>query len=222
VPYRVLSQSTLSANRTATTHDANGNVGTRNAPAPNQTGTATVTTTYNYDALNRLTQKWYTDGSAAVDYVYDQGSLWGVNLTNPIGRLSLASADFGHVGTIMSYDAMGRVINQWGCTPTNCGTGSYSVPFAYDFMGNLTSTVSVNCAQCVPPTQAQITYTYDSAGRQTAISSSFVDSQHPGTLATVDSSAGYYPNGVLRKVMYGNGLTELQPTKIVYNRAVLT
>ena len=37
---------------------ADGNVLTKTAPAPNQTGTAsTAVTTYSYDALNRLTQK---------------------------------------------------------------------------------------------------------------------------------------------------------------------
>lgn len=40
------------------------------------------------------------------------------------------------------------------------------------------------------------------------LTSSLVDAQHPSTLASVDSSVGYYPSGALRKVTLGNGLTE--------------
>jgi YD repeat-containing protein len=40
-------------------YDADGNLSTKTAPKPNQTGTATVQTTYIYDALNRVNYKNY-------------------------------------------------------------------------------------------------------------------------------------------------------------------
>jgi RHS repeat-associated protein len=51
-----------------------------------------------------------------------------------------------------------------------------------------------------------------------------MDSQHPATLLTVDPNVGYYPNGTIRKVTLGNGLTEtaannnrLQPCRMNVN-----
>jgi len=51
-----------------------------------------------------------------------------------------------------------------------------------------------------------------------------VDAQHPATLATVNPSTGYYPNGALHKLTTGNGLTEtnvynsrLQPCRMNIN-----
>ncbi len=53
-----------------------------------------------------------------------------------------------------------------------------------------------------------ISYGYDTAGRPTSVTSNWVDSQHPATLALVNSSYGYYPTGQLRVMTLGNGLTE--------------
>jgi len=65
--YNLLSQLLTSANpesgTIAYTYDNNGNLYTKIAPAPNQTaGSATVTTTFTYDQLNRLTQKSFSEG----------------------------------------------------------------------------------------------------------------------------------------------------------------
>jgi RHS repeat-associated protein len=116
------------------TYDGNSNLLTKIAPSPNQpsTGTATVTTTYSYDVLNRLTGKSYTDGYASnaptqgVTYGYD-----GVNVscpnapvgdgggagTNTIGRRTGMCFGFGSVGGSSGsggskswhYDPMGRI-----------------------------------------------------------------------------------------------------------------
>ena len=82
------------------TYDANDNIATRTTPAPNQTGSATVTTTYSYDALNRLTRKVYSD-TTPVYTVDTPTTLWGYDqpsilmcapqsfaVPNGIGRLS--------------------------------------------------------------------------------------------------------------------------------------
>lgn len=66
--------------------------------------------------------------------------------------------------------------------------------------------------------------TYDGAGRSTQVTGSYVDSQHPATLASVDPTVGYYPTGQIRKMAFGNGLTQatefearLQPCEINVN-----
>ena len=92
-------------------HDPNGNLASKTAPAPNQLGTATVTTTYTYDALNRLTSKVYNNGSPSVLYWYDQTARWGITLTNPIGRLTGAGTYDGTcypTASTFGYDTMGR------------------------------------------------------------------------------------------------------------------
>ena len=79
-------------------YDANGNVATKVAPVPNKipadtSSPQTVTTTFYYDVLNRLTKKTYSDGTATAQYGYDGGALSGCTYavptlsdTNPIGR----------------------------------------------------------------------------------------------------------------------------------------
>jgi RHS repeat-associated protein len=185
-------------------YDASGHVGdltSRVAPAPNQTGSTTVTTTYSWDALHRLTGKTYSDGTTpGVTLQYDQTSIYGVNPQNPIGRLTNAINNSGAAITTISYDKVGRVAAEWQCTPYNCGSGSFPLNFTYDLAGDMTSYSN----------GVGITFTqsFDVAGRPTGLTSSLNDSQHPATLATVDSSVGYYPPGALRKMAFGNGLTQ--------------
>src|SRR5215471_13643016 len=70
-------------------YDANGNVLQKTSPAPNQTGTATQTVSYCYDAVNRVTAKAYSAQtcpltSPVVSYLYDQSSYQGLTITNGI------------------------------------------------------------------------------------------------------------------------------------------
>jgi hypothetical protein len=85
------------------------------APEPGQTGTATVTTNYSYDALNRLYQKTYVGLSTAKSlYGYDGTTLTGCNVavpsisspTNLVGRRSAMCS--GLSSSSWSYDPMGR------------------------------------------------------------------------------------------------------------------
>lgn len=117
-------------------YDNNGNVTSKTAPAPNQTGSATVTTTYTYDALNRLTGRSYSNTTGASGYVYDSGSVWGVTVQNQIGRMVLSNnflaSGGGNVGTIYSYDAMGRAafelqVNQRSSTPNQQFNYTYNL-----------------------------------------------------------------------------------------------
>jgi RHS repeat-associated protein len=191
-------------------------------PTTHQTGSATVITTYTYDALDRLTIRNYNDGSTPqASYFYDQPLVWGATLTNPIGRLTQTAAAGGFAEAVFSYDPMGRISNQWQCTPVNCGVGAFPVAYTYDLAGNLTS--ASNGAGVT------ISYQIDGAGRFTKVTSSLVDAQHPATLFTVDPSIGYFPNGALRKAAFANGLTQsnvynnrLQPCLLDVNSSNVT
>ena len=120
---------TLTAATIAYTYDLNGSTTTKTALSPNQpsTGHKTVTTTYTYDALNRLASKKYTDSyqsngpTPAVTYGYDGIAPTGctpptvtaptnsgipTTPTNTIGRQS--SMCDGSGATAWIYDAMGR------------------------------------------------------------------------------------------------------------------
>lgn len=119
--------------------------------------------------------------------------------------------------TEFSYDPMGRVVQRAICTPMNCGTAqSWVMGYSYDLNGDITS-LTFNAVT--------ISYNnYDSAEHVMQVTSSLSDSQHPGTLATFDSSIGYYPDGSPRKLTLGNGVTEtyamndrLQPCRMNIN-----
>jgi RHS repeat-associated protein len=144
------------------TYDSNGNLLTRTAPKPNQTGSATVVTTYAYDALSRLTQKSYNDGStASVQYGYDGLALSGCAFTismptdpNPIGRRT-GMCDGSGI-TYYTHDQMGRVtLQQRRTTPSTSGYGDI---YTYNLDG-LVNTLKY------PVTAVVHNFTYNGAGR---------------------------------------------------------
>jgi len=200
---RLTSESTPEAGAVSYGYDANSNTGdltSRVALAPNQTGSATVTTTYSYDALHRLTGKTFSDGvTPNFVFTYDIPSRYGFTFQNPIGRMVLAERSCSSI--FFSYDPMGRVINNEQATFLSCtGGAATAVPtYQYDLAGDPTSYTN----------GAGVTFTqsFDSAARATGLTSSLVDAQHPATLATVNSSTGYYPFGGMRNVALGNNLT---------------
>jgi RHS repeat-associated protein len=174
-----------------------GDLYQRTRPKPNQTGTATVVTSYGFDALHRMTTTSYNDGStASVLLSYDEASNWGNTLNDSKGHLTHAVAANFATGAIFSYDTMGRVAEEWQCTPVNCGTNDVSLTFGYDALGETTSLVN---------SQEGITYTYgyDSAAHLTHLQSSLVDTNHPATLLTVNT---YNPLGEVQKSTLGNGI----------------
>ena len=108
------------------TYDANGNLIKRVAPSPNQvsSGTATVTTSYTYDALNRLTGKSYSDtytqnpATPSATYGYDGVLLScpdpvgfaGKSATNGVGRRTAMCFSVGSKS--WQYDPMGRIYTE--------------------------------------------------------------------------------------------------------------
>jgi RHS repeat-associated protein len=178
--------------------NADGLMSKRTRPAPNQTNPAvTVDTTYAYDEMHRLRTKTYSDGTTPqTAFNYDETTAWGVNLSNTTGRVSSESAASGHAGALFSYDSMGRVINNWQCTPLNCGTGSFLLSYGYDLFGDVTS--ATNGAGVT------FSYSYNTAPRLTGMTSNFVDTTHPATFL---SNVHYGRFGVTGDTL-GNGLNE--------------
>jgi YD repeat-containing protein len=78
---RLLTASNPESGSISYVYDANGNLSTKTSPLPNQTGSATVSTSYQYDALNRLTSKSYNDGSD-LPPSFAQGIIRHQNLLN--------------------------------------------------------------------------------------------------------------------------------------------
>jgi RHS repeat-associated protein len=220
---RLTGETTPEAGTITYSYDASGYPGdltSKTAPAPNQTGSATVTTTYSYDLLDRLTRKTYSDGTTPSPYYwYDKSTVWNYAVTNGVGRQVFGGID--NIGaTISSFDSMGRVQKQVQCTPLNCGTMNER-DYAYDLAGNNTSYKDVN-----PSNLGAVTYTqtFDTAGRLLQLTSSLNDAQHPATLFSVDPNHGYFPHGAIRTATFGNGLTQtgaynnvLEPCRVETN-----
>jgi YD repeat-containing protein len=178
---------------TSYNYDPNGNVLTRTRPAPNQTSpNVTLTTTYQYDALNRLTSTTYSDSTPGVFRHYDTTSELGLGLSNTIGRLSaeyVSSSGTTLSGRVYSYDPLGHVVDNSQCTPQNCSSSTaWSVTYGYDLLGKW---LSASNGQ-----GTTLSYTYDAAARLTQLTSSLSDGNHPGTLFSgVTYSAFGYPAG---------------------------
>ncbi len=148
-------------------YDDDGNVTSRIAPAENQQGTATVTTTYNYDTLNRLKGKSYSDGTASIAYGYDGVAPSGCTLptpnpaaTNVVGRMS-GMCD-GSGATAWSYDGMGRILTE----ARKIATASDQISYTY-YYNSAVNTVTYPKAGA----SAALTLTYgiNASGRVTSV-----------------------------------------------------
>jgi RHS repeat-associated protein len=101
------------------------------------------------DALHRITQKTYSNGDPAENFVYDQGA-------NAVGRLTKES--MGTTSTSLTYDSMGRPLTVTSCTPaTGLISGCYVTQMAYDLAGNM--------VQMTYPSTRVVTYGFN-AGNQ--------------------------------------------------------
>jgi RHS repeat-associated protein len=159
-----------------------------------------VRTCYQYvDALNRMTQKNYSDGTPTVSFNYDQASAYGVSLLNTTGRLASRSTSAPNpTGEVFSYDQLGRVKNNSQCTPQNCSTPAvFPVTYTYDLLGDMIT--STNGAGIT------LTYAVNTAARLTSLTSSLSDSNHPGTLF---SSPHYNAAGALLSATLGGSISE--------------
>jgi RHS repeat-associated protein len=180
------------------TYDSDGNVQTR-------TDARGIVTTYTVDAVNRITQKAYSDNTTpTAQFLYDTASTNGVVLANPIGRLSRSNTSV--VESLFSYDPVGRVVTYMQTTPEH-NSIAFSPSYTYDLAGHVTSFTN--------GLGVTFSYSVDGAGRTTQVAGLNDPPQYPEVLAAVNSSTGFWPNSAVRDVLLGNGLTQ---TSVLNNR----
>ena len=151
----------------------------------------------------------------AATFVYDASSVDGLSALNPMGRLVKAATS--NTRTVNSYDSMGRVRDQWQCTPANCGSAWFTAHYDYNLVGGLTSQSN--------PMGFTLTPSWNTANVMTGLSSSWSDAQHPATLYTLNT---YNASLLPTQATLGNGLIEasaynnrLQPTQLRVNNPSL-
>ena len=159
-------------------------------------------TSYQYDALNRLSMK-SQNGNASVLYAYDGKGVNGSNIsgsTNGIGRLSQTATSDG-LSSTFGYDQMGRVNLELDCNQSGCNPNATAAH--YDAMGNVLSLTY--------PSGRTVSQSFDNAGRLNA-NGSASPAVYEGTpsspTATYVSAVSYNPDGTQLTVRYGNGLIE--------------
>jgi RHS repeat-associated protein len=178
------------------TYDANGNLSRRNAPG--------VQTDFEYDSLDRLKKKMYSDGTPTVDYAYD---------TTQKGCLdSVANAV-----SMMAFTAYNPNCEVTASRQT-FGHQNYDFNYAYNLASALT--------QVTYPSNRIVSYHYDEAGR--------ADCVGKGPLSGQDCAANRYANGIvyanhgaIASMTLGN-ITEswqyndrLQPTSLITSSGAL-
>ena len=207
------------------TYDGDSNVITKVAPSPNQTSTAySVTTTYSYDALNRLTQKAYADTYASnpatlsVQYGYDGVALTGCTTTPPTlsdsyPKSRRTSICDGSGAASWTHDQIGRKLSE---TRTIAGITN-SIGYSYNLDGS-TATLTY-------PSGRVITYTPSAAGRMV----SAVDSASSVNYVTGATYAPYGELSAFSSVKSGytvsGALTynsRLQPLQLYYTAGTIS
>ena len=161
-------------------YDADGNLLQKTSPAPNQTGTATQTVSYCYDALHRVIGKGYGAQSCplatpVVTYAYDSG-------TNAKGHLTSLTDQAGTAS--YTYDIMGRLATETRPIAGISKTTSY------------TYTLDGSVKTLTYPSGRVVTYSPDSAGRLV----SAVD----GNGTHYVTSATYNPDDSLKSLLNGS------------------
>ena len=203
--YDTLSRLTSATNPESGTtqyvYNQDGQVINRLRPKANQTNASVLTTTtYTPDNIHRLLSASYDDGNTPTEnHSYDQTSVWGVSIANPVGRQTRSwTALNGTTLTdqLFSYDPVGRTIENDQCTPGNCGSSSWPVTYTYDLLGStLTSTNGLGTT---------ITNSYNAGDRLSGITSSLTGTGYVGTLL----SGMHYGAFGLTGASWGNGLAE--------------
>jgi YD repeat-containing protein len=200
-------------------YDADGNL-------TSKTDNRSITTSYSYDALNRILSKSYSsnaNGTPSSCYQYDSAAN-GIGLLANEWTLSPSKAScptttpFLTNRSILAYDAMGRVLNEQQYTLASQAGGTFYAPaYSYDLAGNLlTSTDGSTPSPTTSETTLTFTNAYDSAGHLVSLTSNWIDGTHPGTLFSPptgpsttcsSSSSQYTPFGALQNAAFGSGLT---------------
>jgi RHS repeat-associated protein len=143
-----------------------------------------ITTTYTYDALNRLTGVSYSNGDpSAITYTYDQTACLGLSVScyNKGRRTTMTDAS----GTTQwAYDAMGRVLREH----RTINSVTKDTTYTYNLDGSL--------ATLTYPSGRLVTYAPSAVGRPL----SAADTTHSVTYV---SGAQYAPQGALSSALFG-------------------
>ena len=187
-------------------YDANGNVSSKTAPQPNQIGTATETTNYQYDMLNRMTQKSYTGmttpATATVKYGYDGIAPTGCappSLTDNYPKPRRTSVCDGAGASSWSHDPMGRISKE---VRTTAGV-TLSTSYNYNLDGSV--------ASATYPSGRTLNYNYFGANNTSAGRLINLTDSNDGTPYV--KNALYAPPG--EAISYNNG-TASNSTAITY------
>ena len=187
-------------------YDENSNLITR-------TDARNITTTYGYDALNRVTTRTYTNdpqSTPAVSYKYDgeqlpDGFPAAFNRGFSTGRLVAVTYGGTSAGNYTGYDKLGRVTSSYQQTDSQ----NYGFVYSYDLAGEMLTESY--------PGGRVITNAYDMAGRLISVNGQKTGEQ-PKTYASQFSYAAHRAVGAMQ---LGNSKWEhtsfnnrLQPTLI--------
>jgi YD repeat-containing protein len=145
-----------------------------------------IRTCFQYDQLNRLVSKTYSDSTSSVSYFYDQTAYNGLSISYGKGRRTGMSDGSGQ--TAWSYNSVGSVIAEERTIATQTKTMAYS----YNLDGTIAS-VTYPSGRVV---------NYATSGAERALSAT--DAANGFQYAIL---AGYSPNGSLEAVIYGQSIT---------------
>lgn len=219
------------------TYPVGGSICAGNLSAPcTKTDARSVTTSFTYDQLNRVTAKTYStnaNGTPSSCYQFDK-PISSASDPAPVGHLTLewtlpGSCQVGTQSTvpvsaltaraILSHDVMGRVKSEQQCTPLNCAIATqFAVGYKYDYAGNQTQ-YSNGLSSTPGAGSGPLTFTsvFSGAGRLESMVSSWTTlptsnmfSAQSGSSSqcnTAGTSPSYSPFGALMNAILGSGLT---------------
>ena len=177
-------------------YDVNGNLSTRKDARSIQTG-------FQYDTLNRVTSKTYSDGTPQVRYYYD-GNIAGVgpiSISGAAGRLTSVTNSVSTTN-YTGYDSSGRVLSSEQITGS---APAYTFSYSYNAAGELISETY--------PSQRTINVNYDQAGRISQVNGSKSGSSKIYAVLTSDPTVqdyAYAPHGGILKMTLGTTTTRLE------------
>jgi RHS repeat-associated protein len=172
---------------TTYTYDLNSNLKTKLDPN-------SITTTYDYDNLNRVTSRTYMGGTIntpTVTYSYDTA-------TNGKGRLASVTAAGVATYNYTSYDAPGRLT---AYSQQMSGGLTYPMSYAYNLAGLVTDATY--------PSNKMIHTEYDAAGRVAGVQHQATGLYYVGGAASdATNRIQYTAHGATSVMRLGNGLWE--------------
>ncbi len=181
-----------------------------------RTDARSITTTYQYDGLNRLKSVAYSDGTPSATYNYDAGGAGAYAL----GRLT--SMTDGTGSETYTYNQLGRIT----AVAKVVGTATYNIAYGYNYVGQVKTLTY--------PDGIALNQSYDPAGRLAQISSgstnyltvpstSYNAASLPRSLtygSGVQATIGYDPRLQLASLDYAKGTTDLLNLTYNYTQTV--